>query len=61
MFFIFGAMAVLAAIAVFFAVPRDKLDPNVDRRVDWIGGAIITISLVLLLFVLAQGEVAPEG
>ncbi|KAG9017798.1 hypothetical protein FRB93_004609 [Tulasnella sp. JGI-2019a] len=61
MFFVFAGLAVLAALAVFFAVPTDKLDDTADRRVDWLGAAIVTCSLVMLLFSLAQGEVASNG
>lgn len=61
MFFVFAGLAVLAGLAVFFAVPRDKFDSTADRRVDWLGAAMITVSLVMLLFALAQGEVASNG
>ncbi|KAG8856950.1 hypothetical protein FRB96_006213 [Tulasnella sp. 330] len=61
MFFVFAGLAVLAGLAVFFAVPRDKFDDRTDRRVDWLGAAMITVSLVMLLFALAQGEVAANG
>lgn len=42
------------------AVDRDThhLDPSVDRRVDWIGAALVTIGLVLLMFALGDGETA---
>ncbi|KAG8949635.1 hypothetical protein FRC04_008381 [Tulasnella sp. 424] len=58
MFFILCGMAALAGLAVFLVVPRDVRSSTRDKRVDWIGAALITVSLVLLLFVLAQGEVA---
>lgn len=61
MFFVLVGMTFIAAAAVFLIVPKDKRDKNADRRVDWIGAALITASLVCLLFVLAQGEVATDG
>lgn len=61
MFWVLAGMTALSALAVFFVVPQDRRDPHADRRVDWTGAAIITVSLVFLLFVLAQGEVAPDG
>lgn len=58
MFFILCGMTALAGLAVFYVVPKDVRSKNRDKRVDWVGAAVITTSLVLLLFVLAQGEVA---
>ncbi|KAG8957580.1 hypothetical protein FRC00_003783 [Tulasnella sp. 408] len=58
MFFILCGMTALAGLAVFYVVPKDVRSENRDKRVDWVGAAVITTSLVLLLFVLAQGEVA---
>lgn len=58
MFFILCGMTALSALAVFYVVPKDVRSEKRDKRVDWVGAALITISLVLLLFVLAQGEVA---
>lgn len=39
----------------------DKLDTDADRRVDWIGATLVTVGLVLLVFVLGEGVVAPQG
>ncbi|KAG8923575.1 hypothetical protein FRC00_006067 [Tulasnella sp. 408] len=61
MFFILCGMAALSAISVFLVVPKDVRDENRDKRVDWVGAGLVTASLVLLLFALAQGEVAPSG
>ncbi|KAG8904217.1 hypothetical protein FRB99_002081 [Tulasnella sp. 403] len=60
-FFVLAGISTLAAVAVFLTVPRDVRDPGADKRVDWVGAGLITSSLVLLLFCLAQGEVAPNG
>ena len=60
-FWVTAGMMVIAALAIFFTVPPDHIDEKLDRRVDWIGAAIITVALVLLTFVLAQGEVASNG
>lgn len=40
---------------------KDHISPDVDRRVDWIGAALVTVGLVLIVFVLGQGQIAPEG
>jgi hypothetical protein len=52
---------ILAGLAILITVPHDVLEPQLDRRVDWIGAGVVTTSLVLLTFVLAQGEVAGNG
>ena len=31
-----------------------------DRRVDWLGGILVTAGLVLIIFVLSDGEIAPK-
>lgn len=31
-----------------------------DKRVDWIGALLVTIGLVLIVFVLGQGGIAPR-
>ncbi|KAG9046860.1 hypothetical protein FS837_003526 [Tulasnella sp. UAMH 9824] len=61
MFFILCGMAALSAISVFLVVPKDLRDENRDKRVDWVGAGLVTASLVLLLFALAEGEVASSG
>lgn len=40
---------------------RDVIDYNVDRRVDWIGASLVTVGLVLIVFVLGQGQIASQG
>jgi hypothetical protein len=35
--------------------------PEVDRRVDWLGALLVTAGLVLIVFVLSDGETAPHG
>lgn len=56
----FGAVAFLVAVVSWFVVIPDRhQDP--DRRVDWIGAAIITVGLVLLMFSISDAESAPHG
>lgn len=61
MYWVLAGTATLGGVAIFFCVPRDRRDSTVDRRVDWVGAATITVSLICFLFALAQGEVAPQG
>jgi hypothetical protein len=41
-------------------VDPDTPSAELDRRVDWLGAASITIGLVLVVFVLGEGETAPQ-
>lgn len=45
----------------YVAIDPDQPSQEVDKRVDWIGGALITIGLVLIVYVLSDGEVAEKG
>jgi len=40
-------------------LPDRNLDP--DRRVDWVGAAVVTIGLVLLQFSVSYAQDAPQG
>lgn len=31
-----------------------------DKRIDWLGSFLVTAGLVLIVFVLSQGEIAPQ-
>ena len=48
------------AVPAFFFVPRDSIQA-IDRRVDWIGGGLVTIGLILLNFVIADAQNAANG
>ncbi|THV00004.1 MFS general substrate transporter [Dendrothele bispora CBS 962.96] len=50
-------LSVIGAVAFF---DRDEPLIDIDRRVDWIGAFLVTAGLVLIVFVLAQGEIAPR-
>ena len=57
------AAATSAVIGVGGMISFDADIPSMetDKRVDWIGATLITIGLVLIVFVLGQGEIAPQG
>ncbi|TCD70857.1 hypothetical protein EIP91_001165 [Steccherinum ochraceum] len=54
-----GLSAVCIVMALIF-VDRDGPSTEVDRRVDWLGAFLITAGLVLIVFVLSDGELAPN-
>jgi len=55
-----GLSALSFAIAVV-AIEKDSVEKHDDSSIDWIGAVLITAGLVLLLFVLSQGQIAQKG
>lgn len=55
-----AGMAAISFAAAYFVFPTDILTTS-DRRVDWVGAALVTVGLVLLQFVVSAGETAPQG
>ena len=53
-------MTFAIAAAAFFFVPRDGVQ-TLDKRVDWIGGGLVTIGLILLQFVISDAMNASNG
>ncbi|KAJ6468230.1 MFS general substrate transporter [Mycena sanguinolenta] len=60
-FFLFAGMSALCVVGGIFAIEPDMPSTESDHRVDWIGAFLSTAGLLLLLFVLGQGQVAPHG
>ncbi len=42
------------------SIPKDEPSTEADRRIDWLGAFLITAGLVLIVFVLSDGEIAPN-
>lgn len=42
-------------------IDKDLPSTESDRRVDWIGALLVTAGLTLIVFVLSDGEIAPNG
>lgn len=59
-FFLAAGLSALTLCGGALTMPPDKVDLEADRRVDWIGAALVTAGLVLIVFVLGQGEIAPQ-
>ena len=38
----------------------DSRSAELDRRVDWMGAALVTAGVVCIMFVLGQGDLAPQ-
>ncbi|PFH49993.1 hypothetical protein AMATHDRAFT_62010 [Amanita thiersii Skay4041] len=60
-FFLSCGLTVFYMIIGWFSIDKDEpAPPGMDRRVDWIGGFLITAGLVLIIYVLSDGETAPD-
>lgn len=59
-FYFQAGVALLTATLGLLAIDKDihHLDPSLDRRVDWVGAALVTTGLILLTFALGDGETA---
>ncbi|THH09287.1 hypothetical protein EW145_g2136 [Phellinidium pouzarii] len=59
-FFLSTGLAVLVFLGGVTVIDKDLPSTETDRRVDWIGVLLVTAALVLITFVLGQGELAPQ-
>lgn len=59
-FYLECGMTVLCFIGGVISIDTDLPSTEVDRRVDWIGAFLVTTGLVMIVFVLGQGEIAPR-
>lgn len=50
-------------IGVLYSVDADvpSTESAEDRKMDWLGVALVTVGLVLVFFVLGEGESAPKA
>jgi hypothetical protein len=57
-------MCGLILVLAWFVVPRDKaLMPGAqnDRRIDWVGGFLVTAAICLFTFSLTESGIAKKG
>lgn len=58
-FWIFGIVSAISTVASYLVIPLPphKPEPVMRTTVDWIGGTVITVGLIILLFALSEGNV----
>lgn len=58
-FWVFAILGALITVAGYFVIPLPPLqtEPVSMKAVDWIGGSLITIGILILLFSLTEGNV----
>ena len=44
-----------------FSIDPDQPSTEIDKRVDYIGAFLVTAGLTLIIFVLSDGSIAPQG
>ncbi|KAF8956149.1 major facilitator superfamily domain-containing protein [Flammula alnicola] len=59
-FYLLAALTVLCCIGGLISIDNDVPSEEADKRIDWIGAFLVTAGLVLIVFVLSQGELAPQ-
>jgi hypothetical protein len=48
-------------LAGFIFFDSDLPSEEVDKRIDWLGGFLVTTGLVFIVVVLSEGELASQG
>ncbi|KAF8992537.1 major facilitator superfamily domain-containing protein [Cyathus striatus] len=59
-FYFLTGLVFLCLIGGLVSIDKDLPSSETDKRVDWIGAFLVTGGLVLIVFVLGQGEIAPD-
>ncbi|KAF8066838.1 putative efflux transporter [Lyophyllum atratum] len=60
-FYLQAGLTVLCLAGGIISFDPDLPSTELDKRVDWLGALLVTTGLVLIVFVLGQGEIAPNG
>ncbi|KAJ7140142.1 MFS general substrate transporter [Mycena filopes] len=60
-FFLLAGISCFCAACGFMVIDPDVPSTETDKRVDWLGAFLVTAGLILLVFVLGQGSIAPDG
>lgn len=54
-------MVAILGILAYFIIPPDRPNPSADKRIDWIGGVLITAALCLFTFSITESGHAEYG
>jgi hypothetical protein len=64
LFYLLGGIAVIPIVIGLLVIPKDDRSlrqVDEDRRIDWIGGFIVTAGLCLFCFSLTESGIAEKG
>ncbi|KJA16451.1 hypothetical protein HYPSUDRAFT_207046 [Hypholoma sublateritium FD-334 SS-4] len=59
-FYLLSGLTTLCLVGGFISFDKDIPSDEADKRIDWVGAFLITAGLVLVVFVLGDGEIAPK-
>ncbi|KAF8340804.1 MFS general substrate transporter [Amanita rubescens] len=61
-YFFLAGLSVASLCIGYISMDNDSHIPNekLDKRVDWMGAALVTAAMVCIMFVLGQGSLAPQ-
>ncbi|KAL7425106.1 hypothetical protein Q5752_000794 [Cryptotrichosporon argae] len=57
---VFTGLSAAAGATAWLVVPADR-PTSADKRIDWIGAALVTLGLVFVQFAVSDGQGAPDG
>ncbi|KAL1411914.1 hypothetical protein Q8F55_002900 [Vanrija albida] len=61
-YFVLGGLALIPLVLGLLVIPRDLArNQAADKRIDWLGGFLITAALCLFTFSITQSGIAPHG
>ncbi|KAI0656360.1 efflux transporter [Cubamyces menziesii] len=60
-FWFLAGLSAVCCIGGLVSIDSDFVHGIVDRRVDWLGAFLVTTGLTLIIFVLSDGSIAPDG
>ncbi|KAI9056752.1 efflux transporter [Trametes sanguinea] len=61
MFWFLTGLSAACCVGAMISIDNDFEHTLVDKRVDWIGAFLVTAGLTLIIFVLSDGSIAPDG
>ena len=59
-FYLLTGLIFTILLSGLYSIDADLPSQETDKRVDWIGALLVTTGLVLIVFVLGQGDIAPR-
>ncbi|GBE89989.1 efflux transporter [Sparassis crispa] len=60
-FYLMTGISALVFVGGFLTFDSDMPSTEEDKRVDWLGAFLVTAGLVMIVFVLSDGTIAPNG
>ncbi|KAK0207566.1 putative efflux transporter [Armillaria fumosa] len=59
-FYLITALTVVTFVLGLYAIDGDRPSIPTDQRIDWVGAVLVSSGILLVVFVLSEGEMAPH-